>query len=137
MPLVAIVDDDESVRDAVKELLDSAGFSTAAFGSAESLLQSGRRRSVECVVTDLCMPGMSGLELHQRLLASHRPIPAILVTGCADEQVREQALAAGVAGYLAKPFRSSELLSCVRSAMREWQTGRCATRDDALAKEED
>jgi FixJ family two-component response regulator len=131
------VDDDESVRDAVKELLDGAGFSTATFASAESLLQSGHLRSVECVVTDLCMPRMDGLELHQRLLASQRPIPAILLTGCAEERMREQALEAGVAGYLAKPFRSSELLACIRSAMQQCQPGRAPTRDDALAGKED
>ena len=99
MPLVAIVDDDEAVRDAVKELLDSAGFSTATFASAESLLQSARLPTVACVVTDLCMPGMNGRELHQRLLASQRPIPAILVTGCAEERMRERAFEAGLAGY--------------------------------------
>jgi len=137
MPLVAIVDDDEAVRDAVNELLDSAGFSTATFASAESLLQSARLRTVACVVTDLCMPGMNGLELHERLLALERPIPAILVTGCAEERMREQALESGLAGYLAKPFRSSELLACIRSAMHQWQPLPAAARDDALAIEED
>jgi FixJ family two-component response regulator len=137
MPLVAIVDDDEAVRDTVEQLLDSAGFSTATFASAESLLQSALLRTVACVVTDLCMPGMNGLELHQRLMASLRPIPAILVTGCTDERMRERALQAGLAGYLAKPFHASELLACIRSAMHQWQPLPAAAQDDALGIEED
>ena len=136
MGLVAIVDDDSAVRDSVQDLLDFAGFSTAAFGSAESLLQSERLPSVECLVTDLCMPGMNGLQLHQRLMASKLSIPAILITGCAEEQVRAQALEAGVAGYLAKPLRSDELLACVRSAMQDLRPGHEAIPGDALAVEQ-
>ena len=137
MRLVAIVDDDDMVRDAVKDVLHYAGFSTAAFASAESSLQSDRLPNVACLVTDLCMPGMNGLELHQQLMASNHPIPAILMTGCAEDQLRERALEAKVAGYLAKPVQSPELLACIRSAMEEWQAGRGATRDDAVVAKED
>lgn len=134
MRLVAIVDDDEAGRESVKDLLDDAGFSTAAFASAESLLQSGQLHNVACLVTDPCMPGMSGLELHLRLMASNLRIPAILVTGCNDERVRAQAFDANVAAYLPKPVQFGELLACIRSAMQEWQAG-AATRDAAPATE--
>jgi FixJ family two-component response regulator len=130
MQLVAIVDDDELVRDAVKGVLDCAGFSTAVFPSAESFLQCERLPDVGCLVTDLCMPGMSGLDLHRQLLGSSHPIPAILMTGCAEEQVREQALHARISAYLAKPVQSRELLACIRLALEEWQTQQSAAEDD-------
>ena len=131
MQLVAIVDDGEMVRNAVKGVLDFADFSTAAFPSAESFLQSGRLPDFACLVTDLCMPGMSGLELHQQLLGSSHPIPPILMTGCAEEQFREQALQARISAYLAKPVQSRELLACIRLALEEWQTEQKAAEDDA------
>jgi len=82
------------------------------------------------------MPRMGGLELCERLLASQRPIPAILLTGCAEERMHERAHEAGVAGYLVKRFRSSELLACIRSTMQQRHPGRAPTRDDAPAIEE-
>jgi FixJ family two-component response regulator len=116
-PLVAIVDDDESIRDATKDLLDAAGFAAATFPSAESFLQSNRRGSTSCLVTDVRMPGMTGLELHQDLVASGTRIPTILMTAYPDDRVRTRARKAGVVCYLIKPFTPDELLECIRSAL--------------------
>ena len=91
-PLIAIVDDDESMRDTTKDLLESAGFSAATFARATSLLTYARLDQVACLIADMRMPEMSGLELHQRLVASHRAIPTILMTAYPDERVRAQGI---------------------------------------------
>ena len=117
-PLIAIVDDDESMRETMKDLLDSAGFSAVTFTSAESFLKSKRARTVPCLITDMRMPGMTGLELHQRLVAAGRSIPTILITAYPDDVVRAQAAKAGILCYLPKPFASEVLLECVDSALR-------------------
>jgi FixJ family two-component response regulator len=116
-PLIAIVDDDESMRDTTRDLLESAGFSAATFASAASLLKSRRLHSVSCLIADMRMPKMTGLELHQHLAASNHPIPTILMTAYPDERVRAQAEKANVVCYLAKPFEAEELLNCVRRAI--------------------
>lgn len=118
-PLVAIVDDDESIRETTKDLLESAGVDAAAFASAEDFLNSGLLQSVSCAVADMRMPGMSGLALHEHLLASAHPIPTILMTAYPDESVRARALKAGVVAYLTKPFTDDELLGCLSSAVRQ------------------
>jgi len=115
-PLVAIVDDDASMRETTKDLLQSVGISAATFESAESLLKSKRLKSISCLITDMRMPGMTGLELHQHLVASNHAIPTVLVTAYPDERLREQALKANVR-YLAKPFAANDLLDWVRSAV--------------------
>jgi FixJ family two-component response regulator len=115
--LVAIVDDDESMRDTIKDLLESADFSAATFASAARLLQSRQLKRVSCLITDMRMPEMTGLELHQHLVASNHAIPTILMTAYPDERVRAQAIKANVVCYLAKPFAAEELLACVRFAM--------------------
>jgi len=115
--VISIVDDDESVREAVTGLMRSFGFSAMAFPSGESFLRSRRRRGTACLIADVQMPGMTGLELHNRLIASGKPIPTILITAYPDERVRAQALNAGVLCYLAKPFNESDLLACVHSAL--------------------
>jgi len=117
-PLIAVVDDDESIRETTKDLLDSAGFRAATFTSAEAFLKSTRLRGVSCLITDMRMPGMSGLELHDRLAASAIPIPTVLVTAYPEEPVRARALAAGVLCYLTKPFTADELLACINAAVR-------------------
>ena len=116
-PLIAIIDDDESMRDSTKDLLDAAGFAAATFPSAESFLESDRRRSAACLVTDVRMPGMTGLELHQDLVASGTDIPTILITAYPDDRVRARARKAGIVCYLIKPFTPDELLQCIRSAL--------------------
>jgi FixJ family two-component response regulator len=115
-PLVAIVDDDESIRVTTKDLLESAGFSAAVFADAASLLKSRRLREVCCLITDMRMPKMTGLELHQHLVAVNRAIPTILMTAYPDERSRTQAIKANVVCYLIKPFAADELLACVRRA---------------------
>ena len=115
--LVAIVDDDESTRETTKDLLESAGLAAATFASAALLLNSSRLNSISCLVTDLRMPQMTGLELHQRLVASNYSIPTILITAYPDDRVRAQALKAKVVCCLAKPFAAEELLACIRRAM--------------------
>jgi FixJ family two-component response regulator len=116
-PVIAIVDDDHSVREALTSLVRSLGYAAIAFECAEDLLKSKRRRSVACVIADMHMPGMTGVELHQRLSASAEPIPTVLITAYPDDGARERALSAGVIGYLSKPFDENDLLACVRSAL--------------------
>jgi FixJ family two-component response regulator len=88
-----------------------------AFECAEDLLKSGRRATVSCLITDVQMPGMTGLELCHRLAVSRTPIPTILITDFPDERAREGALQAGVICYLAKPFSEDDLLACIRSIL--------------------
>ncbi len=121
--LIAIVDDDCSVREALTSLVRSLGYVAIAFECAKDLLKSERGRRVSCVIADMQMPGMTGLELHQRLLASGKPIPTILITAYPDESVRDRALAAGVIGYLSKPFEEDNLLACIRSALTRGRSG--------------
>jgi FixJ family two-component response regulator len=116
-PVIAIVDDDESVREALTSLIRSLGYSAVAFGCAEDLLKSKRRRRVSCMIADVQMPGMTGPELHNRLVASGAPIPTILITAYPDERARERALQAGVLCYLAKPFDEDDLIACIRSVV--------------------
>jgi FixJ family two-component response regulator len=116
--VIAIVDDDHSVREALTSLLRSLGYVAMAFECAEDLLKSKRRRSLSCVITDVQMPGMTGVELHNRLVASGEPIPTILITAFPEERTRERALQAGVTCYLTKPFSEDELLACIRSTLR-------------------
>lgn len=116
-PLVAIVDDDKSIRDATQNLLEAGGFSTATFQSGESFLTAARRARVACLVADMRMPGMTGLELHQQLVALGRVIPTVLVTAYPDEATRLRARQAGIRCYLPKPFAPDELLECIRLAI--------------------
>jgi FixJ family two-component response regulator len=117
-PLVAIVDDDESIRDTTKDLLESAGFSAAVFARAASLLKSRRLSKVSCLIADMRMPTMTGLELHQHLAASNRAIPTILMTAYPDARTQAQAIKAKVVCYLIKPFAADELIDCVRRAVQ-------------------
>lgn len=118
-PLVAIVDDDKSMRETTKDLLESAGFSAVTFAHAASFLKFRRLSRVSCLIADMRMGEMTGLELHQHLVASNHPIPTILMTAYPDERVRAQAIKANVVCYLAKPFAAEELLACLRSAVQQ------------------
>ena len=118
-PTVAIVDDDASVRDTTKDLLDSAGLSSATFDSAESFLQSKGTCAIRCLVADMRMPGMTGLELYSHLASSGTPIPTILITAYSDEQACVRALETGVTCFLTKPFRPEDLLACIETTLRE------------------
>jgi len=122
-PLVAIVDDDKSLRNATRDLLKAAGFSTDTFEDAESFLGSTSRASTACVVADMRMPGMTGLELYQALVASGEGIPTVLITAHPDERTQSRAREAGITCYLSKPFVPDDLLECVREALAKSQRG--------------
>jgi FixJ family two-component response regulator len=115
---VSIVDDDDSVRGTLQELLRSAGFSSRAFESAEAFLGSGHQQETACLITDIRMPGMSGLELQARLNAEHCKIPTIFITAHGDEEMRFQALRAGAVEFLPKPFDDESLVESVRAALK-------------------
>jgi FixJ family two-component response regulator len=115
--LVAIVDDDESVRTALQGLMKSVGLPALAFASAEEFLTSGQQRQTVCLITDIRMPGMSGLDLMTRLNSEHFRIPTIFITAHGDTNMRMQALRAGAVEFLAKPFSDDLLLDHVKAAL--------------------
>jgi FixJ family two-component response regulator len=127
-PFVAVVDDDMSVRNATQDLLRAAGFSTAAFSNGVSFLDSADRARVACLVVDMRMPGMTGLELHEHLARTGAGIPTVIITAHPGELPRERALGAGVTCFLIKPFAPDELLECVRKAIARWQVRRAIPR---------
>jgi FixJ family two-component response regulator len=116
-PLIAVVDDDKSIRSATQNLLNSAGFSTFAFEDAKGFLGSPIRANVECLVTDMRMPGMTGLELHEHLVATGVAIPTVIISAHPEKLARDRARKAGITCFLAKPFAADELLECVRKAL--------------------
>lgn len=115
--MVAIVDDDHSVRDGLVDLVRSMGFDAETFEGAERFLQSDAIDRTNCLITDMRMDGMSGVELCERLVKSGRRIPTILITAFPNEQDRERARRAGAIGYLTKPFVERELVDCITSAL--------------------
>ncbi len=116
--LIAIVDDDDLVRNAVQGLLKSVGLPARAFASAEEFLLSGQLRQTACLIADIRMPGMSGLELQAKLNAERCRIPTIFITAHGDVKMRMQALRAGAVEFLAKPFDDEILLENVRVALK-------------------
>jgi FixJ family two-component response regulator len=118
-PLIAIVDDDESIRNATSDLLKAAGYSTATFHDAESFLHSENRGAVACLVADMRMPGMSGLELHLALAVAGERIPTVIITAHPDAATQARARAAGIGCYLSKPFMPDELVDCVREQLAQ------------------
>jgi FixJ family two-component response regulator len=116
--LVAIVDDDGSVLSALTDLMESAGLSARCFGSAEEFLESDHRNRTACVVADIRMPGMSGLELQARLRAEGSRIPMIFITANADAKMKVQAMEAGAVEFLSKPFDNEVFLNTVRAALK-------------------
>ena len=115
--MVAIVDDDDLMRSALQGLLKSVGLSAQAFSSAEEFLKSGQQHEVGCLVADIRMPGMSGLELQAKLNIDHCRIPTIFITAHGDEKMRMQALRAGAVEFMTKPFDDEVLLDSVRAAL--------------------
>jgi FixJ family two-component response regulator len=115
--LIAIVDDDDSMRSALLGLLESAELSAQSFASAEEFLKSGQRHQIACLIADIRMPGMSGLELQARLNSERCRIPIIFITAHGDEKMRMQALRAGAVEFMAKPFDDEALLESVRAAL--------------------
>jgi FixJ family two-component response regulator len=116
--MVAVVEDDESFRAALQRLLKSGGFSVRSFGSAEDFLNSGQQQKTGCLIADIRMPGMSGLDLQAKLNADHCPIPTIFITAHGDEKIRLQAMRGGAVKFLAKPFDGAVLLEGVRAALQ-------------------
>jgi two-component system response regulator FixJ len=114
---IAIVDDDESVRTAVHGVLKSVGLKTRSFASAEEFLRSGHQSETACLITDIQMPGMSGLELQATLAEEDCRIPIIFITAYGDASTRTQAMRAGAVEFLGKPFDDEVLLESVRAAL--------------------
>jgi FixJ family two-component response regulator len=117
--LISIVDDDESIRAAMKGMMRSLGYAAEVFASAENFISSQHFRRTACLIVDVNMPGMSGPELHEYLIAAGTVIPTILITAYPNEVIRIRALRAGAIGYLTKPFDEAALLDCVHSALNK------------------
>jgi FixJ family two-component response regulator len=118
-----VVDDDESMREALQSLLRSAGLRAAVFSSAEDFLQAGHLQDTACLVVDVRMPRMNGLELQRQLTAAHCPIPLIFITAHGDEATRARALRAGAVTFLDKPFSEEVLLRAVQAALQSSRGG--------------
>lgn len=116
--LVAVVDDDESVRESLPDLLREFGFAVEAFSSAESFLTSSNIDETSCLVLDIAMPGMSGLDLQQELKRRNRQIPIVFITAHGDESIRPRLIDAGAVECLFKPFSEAALLAAINSALR-------------------
>lgn len=116
-PIISLVDDDPSVREGTKDLLDAMGFDVESFASAQEFLESYRLHVTACLISDMRMPGLSGLALHAKLIAAGKNIPTILITAFPNETDRARALREGIFCYLPKPFNENTLLACLRSAL--------------------
>jgi len=116
-PVIAIVDDDEAVREALADLVTSLGYVALKYSGAQEFLDSPRRPRISCLISDVQMPGMNGLDLFKRIAASRTPIPTILITAYPKDEARDLALKAGVLCYLKKPFEEQTLLDCIQSAL--------------------
>ena len=116
---IAIVDDDTSVQTALQDLIESEGLSALCFGSAEQFLDSGAQRKAACLIADIRMPGMSGLELQAKLKADRCRIPIIFITAHGDAKMRIQAMRDGAVEFLTKPFDNAVLLETVHAAVED------------------
>lgn len=116
-PLISIIDDDESMRCAVKSLVTSLGLNARTFASAEEFLRSSQVEHTSCLITDLQMPGLNGVELQKMLLAQDRHIPIIFMTAFPEERLRTRAIEAGALGFLSKPFESQMLINLIEKAI--------------------
>jgi len=115
--LISIVDDDESMREAIQSLLRSVGFRAKTFASGEQFLQSEQIEHTACLILDVRMPGMSGLELQRRLMATQCRIPIVFVTAHGEEEARSRALQEGAVDFLLKPFSEEALLNAIQAAL--------------------
>jgi FixJ family two-component response regulator len=117
-PLISVVDDDHSVRDSLARLIRSVGFDVQVFASAEEFLSASHGRQPDCLILDIRMPGMNGLELQHELSARNSDLPVIFITAHgSDEEVRTRALGAGAVDYLLKPLREEEVLRAIDAAL--------------------
>jgi len=115
--LISVIDDDDDARVAITSLMESLGFTTEAFPSAAEFLACQNMARTRCLIADVHMPGMTGLELHRHLMQSGRAIPTILITAYPDDNIRDRALSQGVVCYLQKPVDDDGLLRCIRAAL--------------------
>jgi FixJ family two-component response regulator len=114
---ISVVDDDQSMREAVITLIGSMGVSIDEFSSAEDFLDSGRSQVFDCLILDVRMPGLSGLELQRRLIADNRPVPIVFITAHYSEEERTRAIKAGAVDFLTKPFTEQELLNAIAASL--------------------
>jgi FixJ family two-component response regulator len=115
-PLISIVDDDPLARDGIRELIESLGYSTVTFTSAEHFLQSGVIAHTTCMIIDVQMPGLNGLELQETLRSRGHRTPVIMITAFPNEAYRKRALDGGAVGFLSKPFDDASLIKCLSAA---------------------
>jgi len=118
VPMIAIIDDDESVRLATESLIRSFGFKTAVFASAEAFLTSSSLPDTDCLITDVQMPDMSGIELFEALRLRGTTLPVIFMTAFPEERIRRRAQEAGAIGFLAKPFDGDTMMGFVFEALK-------------------
>jgi FixJ family two-component response regulator len=122
--VVSIIDDDESFRESIVDLVRAMGFEAQEFQRAEDFLHSGSITRTTCLITDMRMPGMTGLDLHERLVARGEAIPTIVITAFPKDDDRARGQRNGVVCYLAKPFDPNQLADCIMSALKRRQPGR-------------
>jgi FixJ family two-component response regulator len=118
-PVISIIDDDESVRAATNRLVRSLGFNALTFASADEFLQSSNLSDTSCLIADIQMPGVDGLELQRILIAKGNKVPIIFITAFPDERIRARALQAGAVGFLSKPFEGATLIQCIDDALKK------------------
>ena len=116
--MISVVDDDAFVRQATENLLQSLGFGVVTFASAEAFLESGRVDETSCLIADVHMPGLTGLDLQRRLIEDGKRLPIIFITAFFSDSVRKQALEAGAVGFLSKPFGDDILIECLHKALK-------------------
>ena len=116
-PLISIVDDDDSLRNSLNNLIRSVGFRAQGFSSAEAFLNSNQLHDTACLILDVRMPGMSGLDLQRQMVANNSRIPIVFITSHGDDNARTRALEAGAVDFLYKPFREEALLNAIDSAL--------------------
>jgi FixJ family two-component response regulator len=115
--MISIIDDDRCAREATAGVIRSLGYAFATYASAEDFLGSDRVNGTSCLITDVHLPGLSGVELYQRLRADGFAVPTIFVTGHPDETTRKQTLAAGAVAFLSKPFTKKAMHDCLKAAL--------------------
>jgi FixJ family two-component response regulator len=118
VPLISIVDDDDAVRNSLDDLIRSIGFRTQGFPSAEAFLNSNQASGTACLILDVRMPGMNGLDLQRQMVAANWRIPVVFITSHADDDARARALEAGAVAFLYKPFREEELFNAIDAALK-------------------
>lgn len=119
IPLISIIDDDEAVRRSLDDLIRSAGWRARGFSSAEAFLKSNQLSEIDCLILDLCLPGMSGLELQRQLAADNSDLPIIFITAHESGDRRRHAIEAGAVAFLNKPFDEADLLNAIDIALKD------------------